>query len=174
MPTRSDSNSDGEQAEARAAELEGTVSRLLHETSLWRTFLGTHRQIVDRLADQMQSDHQLPLEWFDVLIHLADVPGKRLRQRELRDRLLLSESGVSRMLARMAEAGVLERRPADDDRRGVEVALTEAGEALLATAVESHLKLVATLFTDRLSVTDRVALEHILAKLDGDAADQAD
>jgi DNA-binding MarR family transcriptional regulator len=172
MPTRSDG--DGEQAEARAAELEGTVSRLLHETSLWRTFLGTHRQIVDRLADQMQSDHQLPLEWFDVLIHLADVPGKRLRQRELRDRLLLSESGVSRMLARMAEAGVLERRPADDDRRGVEVALTEAGEALLATAVESHLKLVATLFTDRLSVTDRVALEHILAKLGDDGADQAD
>jgi DNA-binding MarR family transcriptional regulator len=147
---------------------------LLQETSLWRTFLGTHRQIVDRLADQMQSDHQLPLEWFDVLIHLADVPGKRLRQRELRDRLLLSESGVSRMLARMAEAGVLERRPADDDRRGVEVVLTSAGEALLATAVESHLKLVASLFTDRLSVTDRVALEHILAKLGDDGADQAD
>jgi DNA-binding MarR family transcriptional regulator len=172
MPTHSDN--DGDQAEARGAELAGTVARLLQETSLWRTFLGTHRQIVDRLAEQMQTDHQLPLEWFDVLIHLADVPGKRLRQRELRDRLLLSESGVSRMLARMAEAGVLERRPADDDRRGVEVALTEAGEALLATAVESHLKLVATLFTDRLSVTDRVALEHILAKLDGDVADQAD
>jgi DNA-binding MarR family transcriptional regulator len=78
------------------------------------------------------------------------------------------------MLARMAEAGVLERRPADDDRRGVEVVLTSAGEALLATAVESHLKLVASLFTDRLSVTDRVALEHILAKLGDDGADQAD
>lgn len=172
MPTHSDS--DGDQAEARGAELEGMVARLLHETSLWRTFLGTHRQIVDRLAEQMQADHRLPLEWFDVLIHLADVPGKRLRQRELRDRLLLSESGVSRMLARMAEAGVLERRPADDDRRGVEVVLTGAGEALLATAVESHLKLVASLFTDRLSVTDRVALEHILAKLGDDGADQAD
>jgi DNA-binding MarR family transcriptional regulator len=172
MPTHSDN--DGDQAEARGAELAGTVARLLQETSLWRTFLGTHRQIVDRLAEQMQTDHQLPLEWFDVLIHLADVPGKRLRQRELRDRLLLSESGVSRMLARMAEAGVLERRPADDDRRGVEVVLTSAGEALLATAVESHLKLVASLFTDRLSVTDRVALEHILAKLGDDGADQAD
>jgi DNA-binding MarR family transcriptional regulator len=172
MPTHSDN--DGDQAEARGAELAGTVARLLQETSLWRTFLGTHRQIVDRLAEQMQTDHQLPLEWFDVLIHLADVPGKRLRQRELRDRLLLSESGVSRMLARMAEAGVLERRPADDDRRGVEVVLTSAGEALLATAVESHLKLVASLFTDRLAVTDRVALEHILAKLGDDGADQAD
>lgn len=158
-----------DQAEDRTVDLEGMVSRLLHETSLWRTFLGTHRQIVDRLADQILTDHRLPLEWFDVLIHLADLPEKQLRQRELRDRLLLSESGVSRMLARMADAGLVERRPADDDRRGVEVALTEAGERALATAVESHRELVATLFTEKLTVTDRVALEHILAKLAGSA-----
>ncbi|WP_189935213.1 MarR family winged helix-turn-helix transcriptional regulator [Streptomyces sulfonofaciens] len=136
-----------------------------HETTLWRTFLGTHRQIVERLAGQMLADHRLPLEWFDVLVHLADVPDRSLRQRELRDRLLLSESGVSRMLARMADAGLVERRTAGGDRRGVEVALTEAGEGALASAVESHLALVGTLFTGRLTVTDRVALEHILAKL---------
>jgi DNA-binding MarR family transcriptional regulator len=156
---------DNDQPEASRADLGGMVSRLLHETTLWRTFLATHRQMVDRLAEQMLADHRLPLEWFDVLVHLADVPGKRLRQRELRDSLLLSESGVSRLLARMAAAGVVERRSADDDRRGVEVALTPAGEAVLATAVESHLKLVATLFTEKLTVTDRLALEHILAKL---------
>jgi len=145
--------------------LEGLVSHLLHETTLWRAFLGTHRRIVDRLAEQMRADHRFPLEWFDVLVHLSDVPSRSLRQRDLRDRLLLSESGVSRMLARMADAGLVERRTAGDDRRGVEVALTGAGEAALASAVESHLALVGTLFTDRLTVTDRVALEHILAKL---------
>lgn len=157
----------GGRAEEGGADLEGAVSRLLRETTLWRSFLGTHRLLVDRLAEQMQADHQLPLEWFDVLVHLADVPGRRLRQRELRDRLLLSESGVSRMLARMQDAGVVERRPADEDRRGVEVALTPAGEELVVAAVESHLMLVRTLFTDKLSVTDGVALEHIFAKLAG-------
>jgi DNA-binding MarR family transcriptional regulator len=156
---------------ARAADgetgtdLETLVSGLLEETTLWRAFLGTHRHLVDRLADQMLTDHKLPLEWFDVLIHLADVPDRRLRQRELRDRMLLSESGVSRMLARMEASGLVERRPADDDRRGVEVVLTEAGAEALATAMESHRELVATSFTDRLTVTDRLALEHILAKL---------
>ncbi|WP_370370928.1 MarR family winged helix-turn-helix transcriptional regulator [Catenulispora sp. GP43] len=124
---------------------------------------------MDRLADQMLKDHKLPLEWFDVLIHLADVPDRGLRQRELRDRMLLSESGVSRMLARMATAGLVERRPADDDRRGVEIMLTEAGAEALASAVESHRELVATSFTDKLTATDRLALELILAKLTGDA-----
>lgn len=161
-------------AGAPEADLEGMVSRLQQETPLWRTFLSAHRQIVDRLAAQMLADHRLPLDWFDVLIHLADVPGRRLRQRDLRDRLLLSESGVSRLLVRMEKAGLIQRRPADDDRRGVEVALTEVGEAALATAVESHLKLVALLFTDRLTETDRVALGHILSKLDCKAESRAD
>lgn len=147
------------------AGLDGLVSRLQQETPLWQAFLATYRQVVERLSAQMLSDHQLPLEWFDVLIHLAEVPDGRLRQRDLRDRLLLSESGVSRLLVRMEKAGVLERRPAGDDRRGVEVALTEAGAVVLATAVESHLDLVKRLFTDKLTVTDRVALEHILTKL---------
>jgi DNA-binding MarR family transcriptional regulator len=152
---------------AQRDELEGMVSRLQHETPLWRTFLATHRQIVDRLAEQMQADHALQLGWFDVLIHLADVPERRLRQRDLRDRLLLSESGVSRVLSRMEAAGLVERRPADEDRRGVGIVLTDAGEAALSAAVGSHLDLVAQLFTDRLTVTDRLALEHILAKLGG-------
>lgn len=156
-----------------AADLDGMVSGLLEETTLWRAFLATHRRLVDRLAEQMLTDHGLPLEWFDVLMHLAEVPGRRLRQRELRDRLLLSESGVSRMLARMAASGLVERRPADDDRRGVEVALTDAGAAALATAVESHRELVATSFTDRLNATDRLALEHVLAKLTPASADPA-
>jgi DNA-binding MarR family transcriptional regulator len=147
-------------------DLDGTVARLHRETPLWQSFLSVHRQIVDQLATQMQTDHNLPLEWFDVLIHLADVPDRRLRQRELRDRLLLSESGVSRMLSRMAAAGLLERTPTDDDRRGLAVTLTEKGAAALAAATESHLGLVAELFTGKLSASETVALQHILVKLD--------
>jgi DNA-binding MarR family transcriptional regulator len=145
--------------------LDAAVARLHRETQLWQSILGVHRRTLELLADQMQADHQLPLDWFDVMIHLADVPGMRLRQRELRDRLLLSESGVSRMLARMADAGLLERTPADDDRRGVAVALTDKGVAALVAATGAHLDLVAQLFTDRLTAAEAVALQHILDKL---------
>ncbi|MFB6720849.1 MarR family winged helix-turn-helix transcriptional regulator [Kribbella sp. NPDC056345] len=147
------------------------VARLHQETPVWQTFLSVHRQIVETLADQMKSDHRLPLEAFDVLIHLADVPERRLRQRELTDRLLLSDSGVSRLLARMAEAGLLERTTADDDRRGVAVAMTDKGAETLVAATGSHLDLVAQLFTDKLSATELIALEQILAKLDSKPAD---
>jgi DNA-binding MarR family transcriptional regulator len=124
-----------------------------------------HRQIVEQLADEMLAEHQLPLEWFDVLVHLADQPGMRARQKGLRDRMLLSESGVSRLLVRMEKAGVITRSTAGDDRRGMEITVTEAGQAALLTAIDPHLQLVASLFTDRLTATDRAALARVLPKL---------
>lgn len=158
---KADPRSDAD--DARFADL---LAQLSETTELWQDFLSAHRTIVERLAAQMMEDHQLPLEWFDVLIHLADVPERRLRQKDLKDRLLLSESGVSRMLVRIEKAGFVTRTQADDDRRGVEIALTPRGQAALTDALESHLALVAELFTDRLTASDRAALKRALAKLD--------
>jgi DNA-binding MarR family transcriptional regulator len=138
---------------------------LERETPLWQDFLATHRLIVGRLEERTLRDHQLPLAWFDVLIHLADRPGMRLRQCELRDRLLLSESGVSRLLVRMAAAGLVTRSPSDEDRRGVEVAITEQGCTALTAVTPILLDLVKSLFSGRLTATDRTALQRILNKL---------
>jgi DNA-binding MarR family transcriptional regulator len=153
-------------------ELEQAIAKLNHQTPLWQSFLAAHRLIVDQLAEEMEREHQLPLEWFDVLVHLADLPGMQSRQKDLRDRMLLSESGVSRLLVRMQKAGVITRTPADDDRRGMDIAITDAGRVALLAAIESHLDLVASLFTDRMTTTDRTALNRVLAKLlDGSKAD---
>lgn len=65
----------------------------------------------------------------------------------------------------MEKAGLVARSPADEDRRGVEIAFTGEGEAALVAAVESHLRLVTALLTDRLTPTDRAALTRILPKL---------
>jgi MarR family protein len=97
-----------------ADELEEPLGQLNQQTPLWQSFLAAHRQIVEQLADEMLREHQLPLEWFDVLVHLADLPGMRARQKELRDRVLLSESGVSRLLARMEKALFSDRLTATD------------------------------------------------------------
>ena len=148
-----------------AGELEAALAQLNHQTALWQSFLAAHRQIVEQLADEMLREHQLPLEWFDVLVHLADLPGMRARQKDLRDRVLLSESGVSRLLVRMEKAGLITRCTADEDRRGMEIAVTDDGRAALLAAIESHLQLVASLFTDRLAATDRAVLGRVLSKL---------
>jgi DNA-binding MarR family transcriptional regulator len=156
----------GRAGSAKAAgEVEEALMQLNQQTPLWQSFLAAHRQIVEQLADEMLREHQLPLEWFDVLAHLADLPGMRARQKELRDRMLLSESGVSRLLVRMEKAGLITRGTADDDRRGIEIAVTDDGRAALLAAIDSHLQLVASLFTDRLTATDRAALSRVLAKL---------
>jgi len=155
----------GDRSAEDASDLADALARLHQQTRLWQSFLAVHRQIVEQLADEMLTEHQLPLEWFDVLVHLADLPGMCARQKELRDRMLLSESGVSRLLARMEKAGVITRMTAGDDRRGMEIAVTEAGHAALLAAIDSHLQLVASLFTARLSATDRAALSKALPKL---------
>jgi DNA-binding MarR family transcriptional regulator len=146
-------------------ELEEALAQLNRQTPLWQSFLAAHRRIIEQLADEMLREHQLPLEWFDVLVHLADLPGMRARQKELRDRLLLSESGVSRLLVRMEKAGLITRSTAGDDLRGMEIAVTDDGRSSLLAAVESHLQLVASLFSDRLTATDRTALSRVLSKL---------
>jgi DNA-binding MarR family transcriptional regulator len=151
-----------------ANRLPSVLAKLEEKTMLWQQFLRAHRTIVERLAEQMQTDHNLPLEWFDVLIHLADVPDGRLRQRALRDRLLLSESGVSRLLLRMEQAGLIARSTAGEDKRGMEITLTSQGRSAVMDATESHADLVATLFTDKLTQTDLSALARVLPKLAAD------
>jgi DNA-binding MarR family transcriptional regulator len=164
-PVRQSPRASRERPGEVACELAEALARLNQQTPLWQSFLAVHRQIVEQLADEMLAEHQLPLEWFDVLVHLADLPGMRARQKELRDRMLLSESGVSRLLVRMEKAGVITRSTAGDDRRGMEITVTEAGQAALLAAIDSHLQLVASLFTDRLTATDRAALGRVLPKL---------
>jgi DNA-binding MarR family transcriptional regulator len=164
-PVRQSPRASRERPAEVACDLAEALARLNQQTPLWQSFLAVHRRIVEQLADEMLAEHQLPLEWFDVLVHLADLPGMRARQKELRDRMLLSESGVSRLLVRMEKAGVITRSTAGDDRRGMEITVTEAGQAALLAAIDSHLQLVASLFTDRLTATDRAALGRVLPKL---------
>jgi DNA-binding MarR family transcriptional regulator len=156
-----------------AKRLRVVVARLEEETMLWQEFLRAHRTIIEKMAAQMKRDHNLPLEWFDVLIHLADLPDGRLRQRALRDRLLLSESGVSRLLLRMEQAGFIARNTAGEDKRGMEITLTDKGRTAVIEATESHVEMVSTLFTQRLTQTDLNALGRVLPKLTAESEDYA-
>jgi DNA-binding MarR family transcriptional regulator len=162
---------DGDGVDARRLRL--VVAKLEEETMLWQEFLRAHRTIIDEMTEQMMRDHNLPLEWFDVLIHLADVPDGRLRQRVLRDRLLLSESGVSRLLLRMEQAGFIARNTAGEDKRGMEITLTDKGRTAVIEATESHVEMVSKLFSHRLTRTDLNALSRVLSKLTAESEDFA-
>src|SRR6266540_4318793 len=96
----------------------------------WRSLLRAHATLMRRLDTDLERQTGLPLADFDVLAQLAEAHGE-LRMTELADRALISRSGMSRRVARLADEGLVRRDRAGTDARGVVVALTEAGIARL-------------------------------------------
>ena len=135
----------------------------------WRAFLRAHARIVRELERELQAEQGMALTDYDVLVQLATTGERRLRMSELADRLLLSRSGVTRLVDRLVAAGLVERHSCDDDRRGQWATLTDAGLQRLRDASPTHLRGVAEHFLDRLSAAELGALERSLARVVRDA-----
>ena len=115
------------------AELTGT------ELGAWRGLLRVHAALVRELDAELDAAHDLPLSSYDVLIYLQAAPGKRLRMAELADSVLLSRSGVTRLVDRLEREGLIVRDTCTSDGRGLYAVLTDEGEAMLARARPTHL-----------------------------------
>jgi DNA-binding MarR family transcriptional regulator len=109
------------------------------ELAAWRGLLRVHSALVRALDAELDEVHALPLTHYDVLIYLRSAPGRRLRMAELADSVLLSRSGVTRLVDRLERDGLLTRDTCDSDGRGCFAVLTDKGEALLAGARPTHL-----------------------------------
>src|SRR5512142_2521583 len=88
------------------------------QLAAWRRFLTLHRRIVDAIDRDLQRSDRLPLLSYDVLIELYEAPGRRLRMAELARRVVLSRSGLTRLVDRLEADGLLARDRVDQDRRG--------------------------------------------------------
>ena len=132
----------------------------------WSAFLRAHARVVRELERELQSEQRMALTDYDVLVQLANAPGRRLRMSELADRLLLSRSGATRLVDRLVAQGLVERVMCDVDRRGQWASLTDAGVDRLRQASPTHLRGVAEHFLDRLSAEELAALERAFGRLD--------
>src|SRR4029079_19422359 len=74
--------------------------------AVWREFLEAHALVVGALEAELDAERDLPLAWYDVLVSLAEAPGRRLRMQDLAARVLFSRSGLTRLLDRMVTAGL--------------------------------------------------------------------
>ena len=142
------------------------ISRHDPRLTAWRAFLRAHARVVRALERELQDEQGMALTDYDVLVQLAGVEPHRLRMSELADRLLLSRSGVTRLVDRLTAVGLVERVTCDDDRRGQWASLTDAGHARLREASPTHLRGVAAHFLDRLPDDELVALERSLGRLE--------
>ncbi len=145
------------------------ATRALDPTRMaaWRAFLEAHRRTTARLARELQADEDLPLTWFDVLVQLSEAPEGSLRMQELADRVLLSQSGLTRLVDRMEGEGLVERRRCAEDGRGMYAVLTRAGLARLRRAWPTHVAGVRAAFADLLSEEEAEVLARALARVAG-------
>jgi DNA-binding MarR family transcriptional regulator len=97
----------------------------------WRALLTAHAELTERVDAALREAGVIPLKWYDALLCLYEAPGRRLRLAEMAEAALLSRSGLSRLVDRLEDAGLLVREPCEDDARGAYAVLTPAGlEAL--------------------------------------------
>jgi DNA-binding MarR family transcriptional regulator len=101
------------------------------QLAAWRALIGAQSRVVRRVERALAESGLPPLAWYDVLYALYEAPARRLRIRELAEAVVLSPTGMSRLVDRIEAAGCLRREPVPDDRRGAYAVLTEEGRALL-------------------------------------------
>ncbi len=139
----------------------------------WRAFIHANARLLRRLDEELQATHGISLAEYDALLQLVTAPDHRLRMSALAERVLLSRSGITRLVDRLEAAGMVERSACVTDARGAEAALTKAGVERLRTASRTHLDGVQRYFLDPIDPDDRAAIERgclgVLGELGRDA-----
>lgn len=132
----------------------------------WRTFLEAHSRTIESLARELRDEKDLPLAWYDVLVQLSEAPDRRLRMQELAEAILLSKSGLTRLIDRMERDGLIARQACPADRRGTFAELTPAGSRRLEEAAPTHVRGVhehfARLFDDDEAATLAALLSRVV------------
>ena len=109
------------------------------ELGAWRGLLRVHSALVKALDAELLAEHDLPLTSYEVLINLQAAPDRRRRMAELAEGVLLSRSGMTRLVDRLERDGLIERDACTEDGRGMFAVLTDKGEELLSRARRTHL-----------------------------------
>ncbi|MDO5682076.1 MAG: MarR family winged helix-turn-helix transcriptional regulator [Propionibacteriaceae bacterium] len=140
------------------------------QQGVWRDWLDVQARLLAALNRQLQADHDLSLQDFEVLVQLSEAPDEKLRLTPLAEALRWEQSRLSHHLTRMAKRGLVSKEPCPNDARGSLACLTPAGRNRLEAAAPSHAALVRSLLFTGLNEAGVTALgdanKAILAALD--------
>ena len=136
------------------------------QLEVWRLFLRIQRRLSRRLEEDLQSKHELPLAWYDVLVRLVEAHDRRLRMAELADQVMLSPSGLTRLVDRLVKEGLVRRENAEQDGRGFYAVLTEAGYERLRDASGTHLRGIKDYVISSYTPEELATVAALLSRLD--------
>jgi DNA-binding MarR family transcriptional regulator len=134
------------------------------QLAVWRVFLESAFALIDILDAELQDKRKITLRWYDALVHLEEAPDG-LRMTELAERILASKSGLTRVMDRMEEAGLVRRERPPGDRRVVKVFITPKGLEALLAAREVHRGGIQEHFIQHLDDRDLAALERAFERV---------
>jgi DNA-binding MarR family transcriptional regulator len=132
----------------------------------WVRLLRAHATLTRRMDATLRELHGLSLNEFEVMLQLWLAEDGRLRRVDLAQHLVVTQGGITRLLAGLERQGLVERQSCDTDARVVYACLTSAGERKLVAACKTHLDDIRRLFSDRFSETELGQLATLLARLD--------
>jgi DNA-binding MarR family transcriptional regulator len=128
------------------------------ELRAWRGLLRVHTTLVKALDAELEAAHGLALTSYEVLLFLAEAPEGKMRMHDLAASVLLSRSGLTRLVDRLERDGLITRASCQSDARGAFAVITPAGRTLLEAARATHLDGVRTHFLDHLGGDELEAL----------------
>ena len=135
------------------------------ELGAWRAFIGAHARLFRCLDEELQSAHGLSLAEYDALLQLVNAPDRRLRMSALAERVLLSRSGITRLVDRLVTDGMVERSACPTDARGSMAAITALGVSRLRAASRTHLDGVRRYFLDIVPADEQAVLQRSLERV---------
>jgi DNA-binding MarR family transcriptional regulator len=141
------------------------------EIQVWVALLRAHATSTRRFNAELVAEHGLTLNDYEVLLHLSSAEDGRLRRVDLAKRVLLTPSGITRLLEGLEECGYVERAFCESDARVTYAQLTEAGKAKLREAADTHVAGIRGFFQDRYSKEELLALGGLLERLPLDPAE---
>lgn len=133
-----------------------------------------HAAVTRAMNAQLVADHGLTINDFEVLLHLSWAPEQAMRRVDLASSVLLTPSGITRLLDGLERSGFVTRKACAEDRRVVYAKLTPAGNGKLRAARKTHLAGVYRLFVERFSSDELTSLADLLERLPGTTGDTPD
>jgi DNA-binding MarR family transcriptional regulator len=135
------------------------------EQRAWRALVRAHACLVKRLDAQLEGEHGLALTSYEVLLRLTDAAGGQLRMHDIASSVLLSRSGLTRLIDRLERDGLVRRCSCENDARGAYAVITDGGRAKCADARATHLAGVRALFVAHYSEAELDLLGPLLERL---------
>lgn len=128
----------------------------------WRLFITSHDKLISLIDRELTATQQIPLHWYDVLVELAEASDHRLRMHELAQQVVLSRSGLTRLVDRLEKARLIRREADPTDRRGFFAILTDEGVAALEGARPVYMAALQKYFADHLTNDEAEMFTRVL------------